>query len=108
MTLLLRAAAGIFLAVTLLVVSLSAQADGLSAPKLKTPYGHNTAAGTTVELNGIKLYVEQYGKMAQVARNLNEAMEIAMRAISREDLICITGSFYLVAEAMKRYGVKTI
>jgi len=53
-------------------------------------------------------YIEHCGKMAQVARNLNEAMEIAMRAISREDLICITGSFYLVAEAMKRYGVKTI
>lgn len=53
-------------------------------------------------------YIEHSGKMAQVARNLEEAMHIANRAISREDVICITGSFYLVAEAMRKFGVKTI
>jgi dihydrofolate synthase/folylpolyglutamate synthase len=47
-------------------------------------------------------YVELYGKMAQVARSLDEALAIANRAVTREDLICITGSFYLVGEA-KRY-----
>jgi len=46
-------------------------------------------------------YVEQYGKMAQVARSLSEALEIAYRAVTKEDLISITGSFYLVGEAKK-------
>jgi dihydrofolate synthase/folylpolyglutamate synthase len=46
-------------------------------------------------------YVEQYGKMAQVARSLEDALEIAYRAVTKEDLICITGSFYLVGEAKK-------
>lgn len=44
-------------------------------------------------------YAEQCGKMAQVAATLEEALEIAERAVTREDLICITGSFYLVGKA---------
>lgn len=39
------------------------------------------------------------GRMAQVAPNLTEALEIAEKAVTREDLICVTGSFYLVSEA---------
>jgi len=46
-------------------------------------------------------YVELYGKMAQVAPNLEEALAIANRAVTKDDLICITGSFYLVGEAKK-------
>jgi len=46
-------------------------------------------------------YVELYGKMAQVAPDLLEALAIANRAVTKEDLICITGSFYLVGEAKK-------
>jgi dihydrofolate synthase / folylpolyglutamate synthase len=46
-------------------------------------------------------YVELYGKMAQVATSLEDALDIAYRAVSKEDLICITGSFYLVGEAKK-------
>ena len=46
-------------------------------------------------------YVEQYGKMAQVAATLADALAIANRAVTKEDLICITGSFYLVGEAKK-------
>ncbi len=38
-------------------------------------------------------------KMAQLAPNLEEALNLAARAVSREDLICVTGSFYLVGEA---------
>ena len=52
-------------------------------------------------------YSEDSGKMAQVARNLDEAMRIALGAISREDLICITGSFYLVAEAIRKFAKKS-
>jgi dihydrofolate synthase/folylpolyglutamate synthase len=49
----------------------------------------------------VQRYVEQYGKMAQVAASLEDALEIAYRAVSKEDLICITGSFYLVGQAKK-------
>jgi dihydrofolate synthase/folylpolyglutamate synthase len=52
------------------------------------------------------LYMERSGKMAQVASTLDEAMRIAGGAVTREDLICITGSFYLVGEAIRKYGSK--
>ena len=39
------------------------------------------------------------GRVAQTTENLTEAMNIANSAVSREDLICICGSFYLVGEA---------
>lgn len=48
-------------------------------------------------------YTEISGKMAQVGRTLHDAMTIATAAVSREDLICITGSFYLVGEARKHF-----
>jgi dihydrofolate synthase/folylpolyglutamate synthase len=53
-------------------------------------------------------YVEQYGKMAQVAYTLEEALGIANRAVTKEDLICITGSFYLVGEAKKHFAAKAL
>jgi len=49
-------------------------------------------------------YEECSGKMAQVAPDLKEAVRVAANAVSREDLICITGSFYLVGEAKKLLG----
>jgi dihydrofolate synthase/folylpolyglutamate synthase len=51
-------------------------------------------------------YVELYGKMAQVAPTLEEALEIAYRAVTKEDIICITGSFYLVGAAKKLFAAK--
>ena len=45
------------------------------------------------------MYTEICGKMCQTAMSLNEALKIASSAIGREDLICITGSFYLVGQA---------
>ncbi len=48
-----------------------------------------------------KLFNERSGKMSQVARTLPEALELATRAVSREDLVCVTGSFYLVGETLK-------
>ena len=51
-------------------------------------------------------YIEAYGKMAQVAPTLDEALGIANRAVTKEDLICITGSFYLVGEAKKYFAAK--
>ncbi|HZL35823.1 MAG TPA: folylpolyglutamate synthase/dihydrofolate synthase family protein [Tepidisphaeraceae bacterium] len=53
-------------------------------------------------------YTEQYGKMAQVAPTLEDALAIANRAVTKEDLICITGSFYLVGEAKKLFVNKAL
>lgn len=44
-------------------------------------------------------YMERSGKMSQVASSFEEALDIAERAVTREDLICVTGSFYLVGKA---------
>ena len=45
------------------------------------------------------MYTEMCGKMCQTAMSLKEALRIAYSAVGREDLICITGSFYLVGQA---------
>ena len=46
-------------------------------------------------------FMERSGKMCQTADTVAEALELAARAVSRDDLICVTGSFYLVGESMK-------
>ena len=48
-------------------------------------------------------YAEQSGNMAQTASCLDDALQIAKSAISSDDLICITGSFYLVGEAKQKF-----
>ena len=53
-----------------------------------------------------EIYADVCGKMCQTAMNLNHAMKIAEGAVSREDLICITGSFYLIGQARKKYLVR--
>lgn len=45
------------------------------------------------------MYMEQSGKMAQVAPNLREALNIAARVVTKEDLICVCGSFHIVGQA---------
>ncbi len=49
-------------------------------------------------------FAEVSGRMAQAASNLDEALEIAEKAVTREDLICITGSFYLISEAKRKFA----
>lgn len=49
-----------------------------------------------------EMYTEICGKMCQTALTLREAIRIASNAISREDLICVTGSFYLVGQAKEQ------
>jgi dihydrofolate synthase/folylpolyglutamate synthase len=49
-------------------------------------------------------YEELSGRTAQVAGDLRDAINIANNAVSREDIICVTGSFYLVGEAMRLLG----
>ncbi|MHC4236982.1 MAG: bifunctional folylpolyglutamate synthase/dihydrofolate synthase [Planctomycetota bacterium] len=46
-----------------------------------------------------EMYTELCGKMCQTTLSLKEAIRIAGSAISKEDLICVTGSFYLVGQA---------
>jgi len=41
------------------------------------------------------------GRMAQTAATLTEAMDLALRAVGRDDLICVAGSFYLVGDAKR-------
>lgn len=46
------------------------------------------------------------GKMFQVARDLGDAMELGLRAVGRDDVLCVTGSFYIVGEAKKWLAAK--
>jgi len=49
------------------------------------------------------IYTEICGKMCQGALSLGEALRLARSAVSKGDLICITGSFYLIGEAKARF-----
>jgi dihydrofolate synthase/folylpolyglutamate synthase len=48
-------------------------------------------------------YTEICGKMCQTAPALEQALALARSAVSKEDLICITGSFYLIGQAKVRF-----
>ena len=54
----------------------------------------------------LHIFQEKCSKMAQVAETLDDALTIAASAVSREDLICITGSFYLAGLAKRLYHRK--
>lgn len=47
-------------------------------------------------------FVEKSQKMAQIEPSLLDAYRTALHCVSREDLICITGSFYLVGLAKQQ------
>lgn len=58
----------------------------------------NVRAAAPKEL--AEIYTElSDGRVAQIAENLEQALAIANSAVHREDIICVTGSFYLVGEA---------
>jgi dihydrofolate synthase/folylpolyglutamate synthase len=46
-------------------------------------------------------FTDLSGKMSHATKDLPEALSIAARAAGRDDLVCITGSLYLVGEAKK-------
>jgi len=50
-----------------------------------------------------EMYTEICGKMCQTASTLGQALMLAKSAVSKEDLICITGSFYLIGQAKMRF-----
>jgi dihydrofolate synthase/folylpolyglutamate synthase len=73
---------------------------GLGADKIIfTRSAGNARAADPREL--ARRYADATGKMAQVARSLPDALDMASQATGRDDLICITGSFYLAGEAKK-------
>jgi len=49
------------------------------------------------------MYSEICSKMCQTASSLGEAIRLAKSATGRGDLICITGSFYLIGQAKMRF-----
>lgn len=46
-------------------------------------------------------FVESSGKMAEFAETVPDALRLAARAVSRDDLIVATGSFYIAGEAKR-------
>ena len=50
-----------------------------------------------------EMYTELCGKMCQTTLSLKEAIRAASSAISKEDLICVAGSFYLVGQTKKLF-----
>ena len=73
-------------------------ADKVIFTKAKT----NTRACEPEDL--MHRFNELSGKMAQCAPTLEDALRLAARAVSREDLIVITGSFYLTGESLKHFA----
>ncbi len=71
------------------------------ADKVIFTRSHSVKAISPQEL--ADLYTELCGKMCQVASSLGEALALARSAVGREDLICITGSFYLIGQAKTRF-----
>lgn len=62
------------------------------------------ASGTTRAADPRELhrsYVELCGKMSQHTSSFADALHVASRAVGRGDLICVTGSFYLVGDALR-------
>ena len=51
-------------------------------------------------------FAEAQGKMTQIAPTLKEAINMAAKAAQKDDLICVTGSFYLAGEAKKLLEAK--
>ena len=65
---------------------------------------HNSRAADPKELT--RRFGESAQKMCQSTETLDEALSVAVRAAGREDLILITGSFYLAGEAKKLLAEK--
>lgn len=67
------------------------------------------AAGTSRAANPADLarkFNELTGRTSQVAKDLPEALTMAAKGVAREDLICVTGSVFLVGEAKKYLAAK--
>jgi dihydrofolate synthase/folylpolyglutamate synthase len=83
-------------------ISRMLSALALGADKVIFTYHDSTRSADPYEMG--EQYMEMTGKMAQVADSLEEAMRIAGSAITRGDLICITGSCYIIGRAKRAFG----
>jgi len=71
---------------------------GLGADKIIfTRAAANLRAMDPAELQA--LYTERHGKMALVEATLKDAINTAAKSVGKEDIILVTGSFYLAGEA---------
>ncbi len=78
---------------------------GIGADKvIFTRASDNPRAADPHELH--RRFVETQGKMAQVADTVKEAINVAARAVGRDDLILVTGSFYVAGEAKRLLAEK--
>ena len=71
------------------------------ADKVVFTRSHSLKAMSPEEL--ADMYAAISGKMCQSAPGLGEALRLAKSAVGKEDLICITGSFYLIGQAKVRF-----
>jgi len=71
----------------------------------KVIFTRSTSPKAAVPEELAEMYEEICGKMCQTAASLGEALLLAKSAVGKEDLICITGSFYLIGEAKTRFEV---
>jgi dihydrofolate synthase/folylpolyglutamate synthase len=78
----------------------------LGADKVIFTRSHNNPKSASPDELSAR-YVDRFGKMAQATETFSEAMDIATRAISREDLVAVTGSFYLIGEAKRFFMGRT-
>jgi len=79
--------------ITGMLSKLATGADKVIFTKAK----NNTRAASPEDL--ASAYEECGGRVAQATQSLPEAINVAYNAVSKGDLICICGSFYLVGEA---------
>jgi dihydrofolate synthase/folylpolyglutamate synthase len=69
----------------------------------KVIFTRSTSAKAMSPEDLAEMYTEMCGKMCQTATTLGEALQLAKSAVDKEDLICITGSFYLIGQAKIRF-----
>ena len=62
----------------------------------------NVRSADPLELQ--RRFMDDHGRMSQSAETLDEALRLARRGVGREDLVVITGSFYLVGSGQKAPG----
>jgi dihydrofolate synthase / folylpolyglutamate synthase len=67
----------------------------------KVIFTRNNSARSIYPQDLAEMYTEICGKTCHVEPSLRQALQTAYSAVGREDLICITGSFYLVGQAKR-------
>lgn len=75
-------------------------ADSLIVTKPKTE--------RAVPLDELSSCAKRYISKVEIAENISEALEMALSKARRDDLICVTGSLYLVGEAKQTLATKRI